>query len=174
MNLLDSDADPTSQRAEPLPLRACVGMVVVNAQGLVWAGARRPKWAPKSEIIWQLPQGGLRPGEPPESAAIRELYEETNIRSAHIIGSISDWMTYELPPELVGVALKGRYRGQRFKWFLMQFDGVDGEIDIGPRSGKKAEFDAWKWLTYGQFLELCQPHRRGLYEVVGRALLPGM
>lgn len=119
-----------------------------------------------------MPQGGILHGEPPEAAALRELYEETGVRSAEIVGSIADWLTYELPPELLGVALKGKYRGQRLKWFALQFSGDDSEIDIRGRYGKKAEFDDWKWADYDEFLELAFAHRRPLYEAVGRALLP--
>ncbi len=155
-----------------LPLRACVGMLVVNDEGLVWVGERRPKWAKDAPPIWQLPQGGLLPGEPPDAAALRELYEETGMRSLEIVGGISDWLTYELPEHLVGVALKGKYRGQKIKWFVLRFTGPDQEIDISARHGRKAEFDRWYWRSFEKFLERAPEHRRELYETVGRALLP--
>jgi putative (di)nucleoside polyphosphate hydrolase len=135
-------------------------------------GARRPKWAGRGEPVWQLPQGGILHGEAPDEAAVRELYEETGIRSARLIGEAPAWFTYELPAELVGVALKGKYRGQRLRWFLFEFTGNDSEIDIRGRRGKKAEFDAWKWAPYEELLDGAIAHRRPLYEAVGRALLP--
>jgi putative (di)nucleoside polyphosphate hydrolase len=147
-------------------------MLVVNDRGQVWVGERRPKWAKGSPPIWQLPQGGLLPGEPPDAAALRELYEETGMRSVEILGGIADWVTYLLPEDLVGVALKGKYRGQKIKWFVLHFTGPDCEIDISARHGRKAEFDRWRWCDYEGFLERAPEHRRTLYETVGRALLP--
>src|SRR5690606_7703256 len=120
-----------------LPLRPCAGIMLINAEGLVWIGRRVPKWiGDRSAAIWQMPQGGIAPGESPEQAALRELKEETSVTSVEMLAELSRWLTYELPPHLVGVALKGRYRGQRQRWFAMRFTGEDREIDISARDGR--------------------------------------
>ena len=121
-----------------LPLRPCVGVVLFNAQGHVWVGRHRPKWAAQKQsyvgdAVWQLPQGGIEPLEPSREAAFRELWEETGVRNASLIGEIPGWLTYELPPELIGIALKGKYAGHRLRWYAMRFDGDDSEIDIGAK-----------------------------------------
>lgn len=148
-----------------MPYRIGVGVVVFNADGLVWTGRRLPKWSgDKSAYVWQLPQGGIDEGEPPGEAALRELFEETNMQSVEVLAELPYWTTYDLPPELIGVALKGKYRGQRQKWFAMQFRGDDGEIDIGPRRGHKAEFDRWKWRSIEELPELIVDFKRPVYE----------
>ena len=114
-----------------LPYRPCVGIMLINRDGLVWVGRRLPKWVgDRSGYIWQMPQGGIAGGEPARTAALRELEEETAVRSVEIIAEAPGWLSYDLPTELLGVALKGRYRGQRQKWFAMRFLGEDREIDI--------------------------------------------
>ncbi|MFZ4808590.1 MAG: RNA pyrophosphohydrolase [Hyphomicrobiaceae bacterium] len=162
----------TSSTDRELPFRPSVGIMLVNHHGLIWIGCRRPKWAEIGTEVWQMPQGGMLDGEPPEVAAVRELQEETSVRSAVVIGSIREPLTYELPPELIGVALKGKFRGQIQRWFALRFLGEDREIDIAGRDGKKAEFDTWKWATFEQLLELTPDYRRSLYERVGHGLLP--
>jgi len=146
--------------------------MLANRDGLIWIGCRRPKWTEVGTEVWQMPQGGLLAGEPPEVAAVRELHEETSVRSAVVIGSIKDNLTYELPPALVGIALKGKFRGQVQRWFALRFLGEDREIDIAGRDGKKAEFDTWKWASFEELLELTPDYRRPVYERVGRGLLP--
>src|SRR5215475_3655348 len=127
------------QRALNLPYRPCVGIMLINRAGLVWVGRRRPKWAgAQSDYFWQMPQGGIAAGEPALGAALRELEEETGVCSIEVIAEAPSWLSYDLPEELLGVALKGRYRGQRQRWFAMRFTGPDAEIDIGPRRGHKA------------------------------------
>ena len=127
-----------------LPLRPCVGIVLFNAQGLVWVGRRRPKWARSeatSATLWQLPQGGIEPREPSREAAFRELREETGVRNASLLAEIPGWLSYELPPDLLGIALKGKYGGQRLRWYAMRFEGDDerdrhrpqGRDEIGVR-----------------------------------------
>ena len=112
----------------------------------MWVGRRRPKWAGDgSAHIWQMPQGGISAGEGARAAALRELEEETGVASVELLAEAPGWFTYDLPEELLGIALKGRYRGQRQKWFAMRFVGDESEIDIAPRNGHKAEFDAWRW-----------------------------
>ena len=100
-----------------LPYRPCVGIMLINRDGLVWVGRRRPKWAVGgSAHIWQMPQGGITSGEAERAAALRELEEETAVTSVELLAEAPGWLSYDLPDELLGIALKGRYRGQRQKW----------------------------------------------------------
>jgi putative (di)nucleoside polyphosphate hydrolase len=148
-----------------LPYRVCVGIMLINSEGLVWVGRRRPKWAgEQSAPIWQMPQGGIEKYEPPRIAALRELREETGITSVEIVAEHPDWLAYELPDRLMGVALKGRYRGQRQKWFAMRFLGSDDEIDISSKFDIKAEFDAWRWTSLASIPTLAVPFKRGIYD----------
>ncbi len=150
---------------EDLPYRTCVGIMLINRAGLVWIGRRRPKWG--KTPIWQMPQGGVSSGEAPADAARRELEEETGVRKAEIVAEAPDWISYDLPPELVGVALKGRYRGQRQKWFAFRFQGDDGDINITPhRRGLKSEFDAWRWAYAAEAVELAIDFKQPLYREV--------
>jgi putative (di)nucleoside polyphosphate hydrolase len=147
-----------------LPYRPCVGIMLINEAGRIWVGRRRPKWAgDRSRYIWQMPQGGIWAGEDERDAALRELEEETGVRSVEVLAEAPGWFTYDLPDELVGVALKGRYRGQRQKWFAMRFTGSDREIDIAPRRGHKAEFDAWRWAAASELPRLIVPFKRQVY-----------
>jgi putative (di)nucleoside polyphosphate hydrolase len=152
-----------------LPFRPGVGIMLFNAAGEVWVGRRTPKWlANGAPPIWQMPQGGINPGEPPERAARRELEEETGIRNAEIVGEIPAWLTWELPDELLGIALKGRYRGQCQRWFAMRFEGPDSAIDISGRRGQKREFDAWKWVAIDHVAEHVASFKRDTYHTVVR------
>jgi putative (di)nucleoside polyphosphate hydrolase len=130
--------DPSSLTQGALPIRTCVGIMLLNRQGLVWVGRRRPKWAGDySAHIWQMQQGGIEKFEPPRIAALRELREETGVMSVEIIGEHPAWLTYELPDSLLGIALKGRYRGQRQKWFAMRFLGDDAKLTSRRRKAQK-------------------------------------
>jgi putative (di)nucleoside polyphosphate hydrolase len=150
-----------------LPYRPCVGIMLIDRRGLVWAGRRRPKWAgQRSGHIWQMPQGGIGTGEKARAAALRELEEETGVVSVEVLAEAPDWLTYDLPEELVGVALKGRYRGQKQKWFAMRFTGSEHEIDISPRNGRKAEFDAWRWVRAAELPGLIVPFKQQVYRDV--------
>jgi putative (di)nucleoside polyphosphate hydrolase len=156
-----------------LPYRPCVGIMLINRDGLVWVGRRRPKWVgDRSGHIWQMPQGGIGAGEPERAAALRELEEETAVHSVAIIAEAPDWLSYDLPTELLGVALKGRYRGQRQKWFAMRFLGDESEIDISPRNGHKAEFEAWRWATMTELPNLIIPFKRQVYRDVVSIFAP--
>jgi putative (di)nucleoside polyphosphate hydrolase len=156
--------------AKDLPYRDCVGIMVINHSGLVFAGRRKVK--PRSEEhgsqhLWQMPQGGIDKGEAPEPAARRELWEETGISTVSLLAEAPDWITYDLPPELLGIALKGKYRGQRQRWFAYRFEGDDSEIAIDPPpGGHVAEFDHWEWLPMRELPQLIVPFKRKAYEQV--------
>lgn len=155
---------------EVLPYRPCVGIMVLNAQGLVWVGRRLVEEKGEMEgatALWQMPQGGIDEDEDPLAAARRELYEETGITSVSLLGESPDWITYDLPPHLVGIALKGRFRGQRQKWFAFRFEGAESEVQIAPPpGGHSAEFDAWAWKPMDEVLASVVPFKRGVYEQV--------
>ncbi len=156
-------------RFKDLPYRPCVGVMLLNRAGRVFIGRRRngPEHVDATHV-WQMPQGGLDPGEDPEAAAWRELYEETNIRSADILGSIDDWLTYDIPREILGQAWGGKYRGQTQKWFAMRFTGEESEIDVAhPAGGKhKPEFVEWRWEPMPNLPGLVVPFKRAIYERV--------
>lgn len=151
-----------------LPYRPCVGQMVINAEGLVWVGCRADAKndAEGRGAWWQMPQGGIDDGEDPAAAALRELYEETNIRSVRLIAEHPEWVNYDLPPDLIGKAWGGRFRGQKQKWFAYRFVGDDSEISIVPPAGHQAEFIAWKWAPVGELLDLIVPFKRDVYRVV--------
>lgn len=161
--------DPTS-----LPYRPCVGVMLLNADDHVFVGRRAErKGASEGEgQWWQMPQGGMDEGESPEDAARRELWEETGVRHAVFIARTRDWLVYDLPPELVGKAWKGRYRGQRQMWFAARFDGVESEIDLRPQPGHKAEFDAWRWEPMAALPDLVVPFKRDVYAAVVAEFAP--
>jgi len=153
--------------AAEMPYRPCVGIMLINGQGRVWTGRRRPKWVgDRSGHIWQMPQGGIDKGEDPLAAAFRELREETGIESAELLARMPKWQSYDLPSNLLGIALKGRYRGQRQLWFAMRFTGEDEEIRISGGNGVKPEFDAWRWAETGELAERVVPFKRHIYQAV--------
>lgn len=159
-----------------LGYRPCVGIMVFNAEGLVWVGRRAdaPDDAEGRGSWWQMPQGGIDKGEDPAAAALRELEEETAIRSATILGETPQWLRYDLPEHLIGKAWNGKYRGQEQKWFAVRFLGPDSEINIDPGPGKdhQREFDAWQWVPLADVPELIVPFKRDVYREVVAAFTP--
>jgi len=151
-------------------------VMLVNAQGLVFIGRRRNKRQPEHVAPgheWQMPQGGIDPGEQPYAAALRELREETNVRSVELIAEAPDWYSYDLPQDVAKKAWRGGYRGQTQKWFALRFTGDESEIDIhDPGPGHKPEFDAWRWEDVARLPELIIPFKRQVYEQVVAALAP--
>ena len=152
-----------------LPYRLCVGIALFNREGLVWTGRRADEDAEGEGTghWWQMPQGGLDEGEDPRHAAFRELFEETSIKDVSLIREATEWFAYDLPPDLVGQSWKGRYRGQKQKWFALRFEGDDAGIDVlNPGDGHKPEFSEWRWEKLAVLPELIVPFKRPVYEQV--------
>ena len=142
-----------------LPYRPCVGIMLFNRDGKVFVGKR----IDQTVEGWQMPQGGIDKGETPRQAALRELLEEVGTDRAEIIGEMDDWVTYDLPEHLVGVAFKGKYKGQRQKWFALRFTGQDREIDL---TAHEPEFSAFQWVSLDALPELIVPFKREIYKAV--------
>ena len=159
---------------ETKPYRPNVGVALFNAAGHVLIGRRFKDDGP--EIVlpgleWQMPQGGIDKGEDPLKAALRELQEETSITTVSLLAEAPEWIYYDLPDEALGVALKGKYRGQRQRWFAFAFTGKDTEIDVlTPGGGKhKAEFDAWRWEKLSRTPSLIVPFKKLAYDKIVEA-----
>jgi putative (di)nucleoside polyphosphate hydrolase len=147
-----------------LGYRRGVGIMLLDREGRVFVGRRID-----TPEAWQMPQGGIDPGESPRQAALRELAEEVGTNKAEIIAETKDWLRYDLPPGLQGNAWGGLYRGQEQKWFAMRFLGGDGDIDLATHH---PEFDAWRWVTAADLAALIVPFKRSLYEAVLREFAP--
>jgi putative (di)nucleoside polyphosphate hydrolase len=150
---------------EYLPYRPCVGAVLFNAAGMVLVARRADLLnAEGAAGGWQLPQGGIDAAEDPAAAVRRELAEEIGTDRAEIIGEHADWLTYELPDALVGVALGGRFRGQKQRWFALRFVGNDADIrlDADPHP----EFDAWRWAKLADLPGLAVAFKRPIYDIL--------
>jgi putative (di)nucleoside polyphosphate hydrolase len=148
-----------------LPYRPNVGAVLFNRDGRVLV-ARRADLANAEGPAggWQLPQGGIDPDEDPRSAVLRELAEEIGTDRAEIIGEHPEWLTYDLPPELIGVALGGRYRGQTQRCFALRFTGEDGDIRLDTDADP--EFDAWRWAKLAELPALAVDFKRPIYRIL--------
>ena len=142
-----------------LPLRDGVGIVVLNKANKVFVGKRIDN--PKN--FWQMPQGGIDPGEDYLSAALRELEEETGIKEVKLIKEIDELLTYELPPKLLGIIWKGKYRGQKQKWFIMKFNGNDEEINLRTH---KPEFMDWKWIDISDITKVAVDFKLEVYKKI--------
>ena len=154
--------DPTT-----LPYRPCAGVMLINRDGRVFVGQRLDS----TLEAWQMPQGGIDPGEDAETAAIRELGEETGVRpdKVELVAVAPDELFYDLPPELVGKVWKGRWRGQRQRWFLFRFIGQDSDIDIATAH---PEFRTWRWTDPDDLPAMIVPFKKALYEAVLAAFRP--
>ena len=156
--------------------RPCVGVMLLNRQGLVWVGRRAdaPTEAEGPGRWWQMPQGGIDEHEDPHTAAVRELFEETGVSagSVEIIDEHPEWLYYDLPPSLQGKAWGGRYIGQRQKWLVARFLGNDTEFNITPEPPHQIEFDAWRWAKIEELMDLVVAFKRPVYEQVVKAFGP--
>ena len=146
-----------------LPLRTGVGIVLLNGENKIFVARRIDN--PKN--FWQMPQGGVDKNENLLNAAYRELKEETSIENVKLIKELDGFMTYELPSNLIGIIWKGRYRGQKLKWFVMKFLGNDNEININT---KKPEFLDWKWIELNKITEVVVKFKLEVYKKVKKEI----
>jgi putative (di)nucleoside polyphosphate hydrolase len=148
-----------NKKLKNLPLRSGVGIVVLNKDNKVFVAKRIDN--PKK--FWQMPQGGVNKGEDFLTAAYRELKEETNIKSVKLVKELDELITYELPPYLLGIIWKGKYKGQKQKWFVMKFIGDDSEINIKT---KHPEFLEWKWIELNHITDVVVNFKLNVYKKV--------
>ncbi|MEM1074252.1 MAG: RNA pyrophosphohydrolase [Pseudomonadota bacterium] len=151
----------TPEDIAKLPYRPCVGVMLINADGGVFVGQRLD-----SKVdAWQMPQGGIEKGEEPREAALRELWEETGVDPdlVSVEAETDNWLTYDLPHDLVPRLWKARYRGQKQKWFLMRFCGTNADVNIAT---EHPEFSAWRWLPTADLVDNIVPFKRDVYTAV--------
>ena len=151
--------DEAQEKYRNLPYRVGVGIIVLNKENKIFVAKRIDN--PKG--FWQMPQGGVDEGEDYLSAAYRELEEETSIKNVKLIKELEGTITYELPDRLLGLIWKGKYRGQKQKWFLMRFIGMDNEINIKT---KHPEFLEWKWVDLDKITDLVVDFKLHVYKEV--------
>lgn len=160
----------SSIRREDMPYRDCVGIALFNDRGEVFLARRILTPGPDTSEVdapWQMPQGGIDEGEEPLPAAYRELYEETGIRTIRLLAQAPEWIHYDLPDEVLGIALRGVYRGQRQKWFAFLFEGEEAEITLcQDNPGIDPEFDAWRWEDFSKVPDIIVPFKRPAYQEV--------
>jgi len=154
-------SDDQDKDVAGLPYRPCVGAALFNPDGLVWVGKRISRPGDNGVNAWQMPQGGIDKGEAPEDALFRELKEETGIDAAEIIAETAGWLTYELPIHLRRISWRGKYRGQKQKWFGLRFLGKDRDFDLGAYG--KPEFSSWRWVPLEELPDLIIPFKRDVY-----------
>ena len=147
-------------KKKDLPYRLGVGAVLMNADGLVLVAQRLDT----PGDAWQMPQGGIDKGEDPRETVLRELEEEIGTANAEIIGETDGWLTYDLPKDIRKTIWKGRYRGQKQKWFALRFLGRDADIDL--EAHKHPEFSAWKWAEFHTVPDLIVPFKKSLYQEI--------
>lgn len=152
---------PLSQR----PYRSGVGILLFNAQGQVFTARR----IDTKDVAWQFPQGGIDEGEDPATAAKREMVEEIGTGNAQLIGESAGWISYDLPEDLADKVWKGRFRGQKQKWFAFKFLGQDAEINIDT---EHPEFSQWRWMDLAEVPHLIVAFKRPLYEQVAAEFAP--
>ncbi|MFU7528315.1 RNA pyrophosphohydrolase [Qipengyuania sp. ASV99] len=152
-----------------LPYRSCAGFMLVNSAGKVFVGERIEK---RALGTWQMPQGGIDRGEDPQTAALRELQEETGIgpHLVEVIAPASQPMRYDLPPELLGKVWKGKYRGQEQQWFLGRFLGSDDDVDLNAH--EPAEFQQFRWVDPAELPDLIVPFKRDVYAALVAEFAP--
>ncbi|MCZ4282476.1 RNA pyrophosphohydrolase [Kiloniella laminariae] len=144
---------------EALPYRPCVGIMLLNQENRVFVAQR----IDNPGEAWQMPQGGIDDGEEPLVAALRELEEETGTAKAELLAESSSWLTYDLPHDLVPKIWKGRYRGQKQKWYAFRFKGENSDINIETDI---PEFSDWKWVEMSELPQLIVPFKRELYRKI--------
>lgn len=152
---------PLSQR----PYRTGIGILLFNARGQVFTARR----IDTKQDAWQFPQGGIDEGEDPATAAWREMQEEIGTNNATMIGESRTWLVYDLPADLADQVWRGRFRGQKQKWFAFSFQGSDADIDIAT---EHPEFCEWRWMDLGQVPDLIVPFKRALYDQIVAEFLP--
>tara|TARA_E500000178_G_scaffold354706_1_gene424684 strand:+ start:5371 stop:5838 length:468 start_codon:yes stop_codon:yes gene_type:complete len=140
-----------------LPMRQGVGIILLNQNNDVFVAKRKDNPIDK----WQMPQGGIDKNETPFDAMKRELAEETSVTNIKVIKEIENWLEYELPPYLLGKIWKGRFRGQKQKWFIVKFIGNDDEINLNT---KHPEFIEWKWINYNNLPKVIVDFKKEVYK----------